>query len=423
MSPEQESTLHLAKVFGSAVQRNVLIEVPLPRRLDRDRIRSALVQLSEIHPALRYALSPNDSSRQYISDRPLSLDPAHDGKIPEVDACRLALRLRSPGRDNGPRGYAEIHHAEDGRPTLLAAFDHLICDGASRDILIRHIIELTSGLDIPTPAVTLKKYCTDRISVYTQERTGEQECNSWSRLLQNVRPLTGLHESMLSAAPARQGSATWKSSAIYPAVRALVSETRSTPFAVVAGLLAIAIWRRTRIESSALVTPISNRRTAPLENLVANLVNERPIPYRVKPEMTPKRVIELIQQNTYSAMQNSQVSIPTLGERVPEFSDFFDGNGVNYLQLQVTSAERDDPGFRDVQDGFGIDVDAGIYQPSSSVTCTIMRVHIMPSAVRIGTFHGGSLGGHEVAKHLSEELKDLMEMSIEQANRPLSSYA
>jgi len=408
ISAEQQSMLYMESVLGISVLRNVLVELPLARHVEYNIVERALAQISHTHEALR-AAQPNPRNMELsITDALIALDPhsMSDG----LDDCRLRLRLRRDGRHVGPRGYSEIHQGEGGRALLLAAFDHLVCDGGSREILLRDLIHLTSGLEITGSGLTLQQYCLEQRQLLANRDTLAAEGHAWSKALAGTTPLTGLasHIGDRSTWRAIQSLGFWPGATAYRTVRHLVAATRSTPFAVVAALLTVVIWQRTGIRSSALVTPISNRRSAAQKNLVGNLVNERPISYRLTPDMPLKELIQNLGQSSLEAMRCSLAPIPYLVQQVPEFQSFFGASGSDYVQLQVTLADHGAPGEPSSRAGFGPELDSGPYLPTEDVTCTVIRVSITPSGLGISVFHGGPSGGAGAMIATAMTLADLI---------------
>jgi hypothetical protein len=422
LSAEQQSMLYLEKVFGGTVLRNVLTEIPLPSGVDHSTAASALRELGHMHAALRTTLA-GDTGQLQVTDTPITLDPPHAGVPPLLDDCRLALRLRNPGRHTGPRAYSEIHTTDNGRRILLSAFDHLICDGTARKILIRHLAELISGLRPEKSRLTLDQHCAEQSRTLADEGEDALESDAWRRMLRTTVPLAGLvaRRDDPEAWRAVQIKSVRRTPLAYRSTRSLMKGTRSTAFTVIAGLLAAALWRRTGIPASAIVTPISNRRSARENDLVTTMVNERPIPYSINPEAPLENLISEVRRNSFTAMKYSRSPIPVLAGEVPEFHAMFGSPGTDYLQLQVTLANVDPPHTGGAVTGFHPDLDAGPYRPASDTTCTVMRVSITPSTLTIGIFYAGPANGRHAMREIACDLTRLIPHAGDRLAAPVAA--
>ncbi|MDH6139343.1 hypothetical protein P3T35_001343 [Kitasatospora sp. GP30] len=406
ISTEQRSMLHLDRLLGPGILHNVVGAVPLAPDTTRDAVEAALHRLAERHQALRTVLA--DESTQLTADLPIPLTDAADAPgAPDARPAQLEqLRL---DRQGAARAVAELDRA-GGR--VLLALDHLIADGPARALVLGELAALLAGADPGgEPALGFAAYCREQHRVLTADGAFEREIERWKRALDGIGPITGLSRSSDGTAPPPQPGVheAWCWERTLPggephrALAALVESTRTSLFTVTAALYATALWRWTGCADGVLFTPVSNRHTPQREALVANLVNERPVPYRIRPGVTVTGLAQQLGTGFLTAMRGSLPALPDLVDRVAPCRAVLHTPGCDYVQLQVTA---DDVPGRPAAAGERV-WRWGDYRPSGDITTTVYRVATGAHATRLTTFHGGPAGRGGVAPAIAADIAEL----------------
>lgn len=409
---EQRSMLHLDRVLGPGIQHNLIAELQVPPDRTPHQIEAALEQLGTWHPALLAQVCSDDPERQHIGSEPIALEHVLRVRSDGVGGRRDILRARRLDRTKEARACAELHRPQgDGPARLLLAFDHMVCDGQARATLLRDLALLFDGGAVPTRGEgrsgrsALECYCTAQEQQITSGDVHARESANWSRTLDGCTPPSGLSNCRNAEDPWRAAvwQGEWFDGRPHRSVTRLHASYGSTAFVAVSAMLALALWRRTDITASALITPISTRRSPEFADLVTNMISERPIAYRIDPTASVSSLVRQIGGNCLRAIKDSRLAIPDISSRVPGFGAFFDSPGGEYIQIQVELGEGN-------SEATGHDrwTPAGLYSPDGDATCTTVRVHVAPDATRVRAFYGGPTGGGGWVPELAQDLVKLL---------------
>ncbi|RSM50877.1 hypothetical protein DMA12_01685 [Amycolatopsis balhimycina DSM 5908] len=410
--------LHMDGLLGPGILHNLVGSVELPPGTTRHAVEQALDRLGERNPALTATLTGDlPGKNQRTGQQAIEVQTA-TGASPE-DAGSLTARLRHLRLDRSTQARAVAELGETGGGgRLVLAVDHLVCDAAARELVVRDLTALlTTGAFAADPRPRppdYRTYCLEQARALSEERTRLREIERWKRALDGCRPLPRL----TTGGPDDGPLAAWcweiteAGPALHSTIRGLARTTATSPFVVGAALYAVAIWSRTGIRSSALVTPVSTRRAPEHERLISNLVNERLVPYRVVPERDFTALAQSIGTSFLSALRSSSLAIPDLVAAVDGYRELLQTPGCAYVQLQVSASEGTEPVPPAGQRTWPWGVP---YAPPTGITCTVFRVNTSPAGARLSAFHGGPAGQGAAVAAL---MKDVVRLATSVACDP-----
>lgn len=425
LTAEQRSMLHMDRLLGPGILHNLLGSVELSPGTARHTVELALDRLAQRHPSLTATLTGDGSGgNQQTGQRAIEVRSAD--RAPTTDPDSRLTRLRHLRLDRSADARATAESDETGGRLILAV-DHLVCDAAARELLLCDLSALLAtgdfAVDARVPAQDYEIYCWEQDRALADERTRRQETDRWKRALQSCQPMTGLTPKAPDGVPreARCWEIHHSGPTLHDVLRHLARTSATSPFVVGAALYAIALWARTGARSSALVTPVSTRRAAQHERLVTNLVNERPIPYRISPDGDFTALAQSIGKSFLSALRCSALAIPDLVAAVDEYRELLHAPDCAYVQLQV--AVVNDARIPVLPAGERTWSWGAPYAAPTGITCTVFRVTAAPGGTRLSTFHGGPTGQGAAVAALPKDVMRLAELAALDPSAPVGRLA
>jgi hypothetical protein len=420
LAAEQRSMLYLDRTFGPGIQHNTVAYVPVPPGVPAEAVAAALAGLGRLHPGLHAQICGEHGDRQRIGTAPIPLERHPAGEAFDAEANRMRLQDRRLDRTGAARACALLDPPVGGRPgQLLIAYDHLICDTGAYEVLMRDLPPLLAAAGASRAAggsgassrrseagtSALEEYCSAQARALRTSHVRERECANWSRTLDGCVPQPAPADRDFAGTrwPSQEWWGEWFTQAPHRTLTRITQEFRTTAFVGVAAALALSLWRRSTLPAGALVTPISTRYAPDVADLVSNMVNERPVAYRIDPDESFAALVRQINRTRLCALRDSRLAIPDVAERVPAFRAFFGAPGSEYVQLQVLAEPAGTAAI-----GHGTTTERGPYSPGVDVTCTTIRVFVAPDVTRVRVFYGGPAGGRGRAREVAEDMVSLL---------------
>lgn len=418
--------LHMDGLLGPGVLHNLVGSVELPTGATRHDVERALDRLGVRHPALTATLTGDVLGKnQMTGQRGIEVRPATGAPPDDLDSQLARLRHLRLDRSTQARAIAELAETERGG-SLVLAVDHLVCDAAARELVLRDLAALLAtgefAADTRPHPEDYETYCQEQDRALSQEQVRRKEIDRWQRALDGCQPLTSLTPEGPDSGPGE--ASCWEITEAGPTLhdtfRVLARTTATSPFVVGAALYAVALWIRTGVRSSALITPVSTRRAPRHERLVTNLVNERLIPYHVVPEQDFTTLAQTIGRSFLLALRGSSLAIPDLVATVDGYREVLQAPGCAYVQLQVSVGEEEQafPPAGERTWPWGAP-----YAPPTGITCTVFRVNTSPLGARLNTFHGGPVGQGAAVAALMRDVMRLARLAAFDPGTPISRLA
>ncbi|WP_328472990.1 condensation domain-containing protein [Streptomyces sp. NBC_00448] len=426
LSSEQRSMLHMDRLLGPGILHNLVASLEVPRGTTNRTVRHAVERLAERNPALTATLAEGaHGTRQQTGRRDVEVHSFAPSSGGDIESRLDRLRHLRLDRSTGARATVR-RHTDGAGDRLILAVDHLVCDAAARELVVRDTSSLLTGggpaADAHTAPQAYAAYCREQEAALADGQVRRREIERWKCALRGCRPLTGLGSK--AAADAPREARCWEihepGPALHDALRHLAAATATSPFVVGAALYATALWARTGVRSSALVTPVSTRRAPEHQRLVTNLVNERPVPYRIVPDEGFTVLAQRLGGSFLSALRGASLAIPDLVATVDGYRELLHAPDCAYVQLQVSlgsAAPSDLPaGERSWPWG-------APYAAPTGITCTVFRVNASPRGARLSTFHGGPTGQGTAVAAISKDVIRLAGLAAGDPRTPVGRLA
>ncbi|MFE0530396.1 condensation domain-containing protein [Micromonospora sp. SD19] len=149
LSYAQSARLARDRINGP-VPFNVNASFDVDGHIDAERLRGALTQLMRSHPALRGHLTPDGTAMLVPDEVTPELIVRTGLTADQVQAEVTAEADRFRDRRQGPLWSSQLLTRSDGRQVLTLAFDHLVMDASSLDIVLTDLAAGTTR--VPDPA-------------------------------------------------------------------------------------------------------------------------------------------------------------------------------------------------------------------------------------------------------------------------------
>ncbi|MCX4778464.1 condensation domain-containing protein [Streptomyces sp. NBC_01264] len=427
LSPEQESMYFLEGLFGPGIFHNMRVTVAVPEGVGVDAVRDAVTRFQQRQDALRTHLCGRSPFVQTVTAATAGLVVTTAG--PGEDAVALLERRRGEllnteqRRGEAARTHFELVQDAEGRTRhLTVALDHFTCDGNSAAIVAADLTRLLEGGgDLEPLPKGFAELCRDRTTGAGARR--EKELRGWTEALEGVEPLTGLMPHRPADGPApltrSQVDSTFVGSELHDLVTAVSATHESTPFAVMASLTALAIWRRSGRNRFVLFSPVSTRRDAASEVAVGLFAHDRPVVCRVDPDQPLSAFMKAMMAGTWRGFRGALLSVSELAWEIPEFGRTLLDDGAEYIQLHVWMEDADDahaadPVERRVVTGHGA------FEPSHDLTVTTWRFGFSPRRTTLRSYFGGPAGGLEASEEIGHEVLALLRAAAGADDGPVS---
>ncbi|WP_033260248.1 MULTISPECIES: condensation domain-containing protein [Kitasatospora] len=399
LTAEQRSMLFLDGVFGPGIFHNVSFGAAVPAGTSEEAVRTAIAALTSRHDGLLSRSVGSSPFLQAVSREtvePVSRGLSGNSLEAEFDRLRSDLH-------NIPlapsRARFDIIKNDAGDPLqVLGTVDHLVADGYSGGLLGNDLSALLAG----RPTESTGSFPEIALARAVGDREAAAEIAHWRRAAAGTRPLAGI---VRRAGP----RAAWVRAQVdrevpggeaHRRLRELVQACRATPFAVLAAVTAVAVWRRSGRSAFLLHTPVSTRRDAVERATAGNFVMDRPIPCRIDPGEPLSALVGRVQAAVWRAARYARLSVPELLCAVPEYGAALLEDGADYLQLHVDVQSADATGVLSSPGGSTGVRTLGPFAPAHDLTVTTLRFRFSESRLFTRVFSGGSPDGIRDAEEL-----------------------
>ncbi|GAA3112039.1 condensation domain-containing protein [Streptosporangium carneum] len=402
LTAEQRSMLFLAGIFGPGIFHNVSFGMPISTSLSTADLNAAVRLLSERHESLRTALAGSSAFVQRI--RAAVPEIVRSDVLDEGSVEAFARRRNEMHNVSLAPGVAYFEVV--GGRHLLGVVDHLVSDGHSSGILSSELGRLLAGEELEPAASFTALQKARRVDDGARAR----EVEHWRRTLADLPPLVGrMPRSSGDSSDVRtQVDDEISGSGFHDVLRGLVERHRATPFSILAGLVGIAIWRRSGRREFTLHTPVSTRREAASRTMVGNFVLDRPIPIRIDPDMDFMEFAGRLQTSAWNGLRHSKLSVPELVCEVPEYGESLLAQGADYIQLHVDVQTNEATDVVNSPGGSTGPVVLGGFTPAHDLTVTTLRFRFSERRLFTRTFFGGPREGIAEAEGIRADVLTML---------------
>jgi amino acid adenylation domain-containing protein len=207
---------------------------------------------------------------------------------------------------------------EDDRFTILSDIHHIICDGASREVLARDLISLYGGQTLQPFEITYKDYVVWQTELNRSGALRAQE-KYWLDLLAGGSPPLNLPTDFERPATFSFKGSTLRSSLGEQAAerfRKLAASHGATLFMASLAVFSVVLQQRTRRPDIVLGVSVNGRHHPALRPLIGMFVNELVVWNRPRGEMRFSDFLSDVRRQSLQALANSDVQFDHLVERL-----------------------------------------------------------------------------------------------------------
>ncbi|MCR4435862.1 MAG: amino acid adenylation domain-containing protein [Clostridiales bacterium] len=275
MSSAQKRLFVLMRLEEDSIAYNMPGIMVLEGKLDRTRFENAFAELIKRHEAFRTSFKMVDGKPvQKISDRV-------DFNIDFMESDETAVKeiietfIRPFDLSKAPLLRVKLVKLAENRHILLLDLHHIICDGASMEILLHDLDKLYAGESLPALRIQYKDYCAWQNGLYHSDYIKKQEEN-WLNILSGEIPVLDLPTDY-----PRPSIQSYEGDILYfhagkelsRSIKKLANQMGATLYMVLLAAYNVLLYKYSGQEDILVGAPIVGRRHADLEGIMGMFVN------------------------------------------------------------------------------------------------------------------------------------------------------
>lgn len=344
------SAQHRLYLFSTVDPKALVYNMPsafiVKGPLQLDRLEKAFQRLLQKHEILRtsFHLQNGEAYQKVHEDVPFQLQKIEAGEqeLPSI----MKSFIRPFSLEEAPLLRAAVATLPSHEHLLLFDVHHIVCDGASTEILLRDLLKAYYGQEDSNKTVQFTTFAQWQ---QTEQATAhyQQQLAYWKEQLAGELPALTLPTDRRR--PAIQQFDGQKYSfelnrQQLASIKALALQTDSTLFMVLLAAYNVFLSKYARQEDIIIGSPIAGRRFAELDGTIGMFVNTLPLRNEPKKELSFLDFLQSVKRNTLEAMKNQEVAfedvidalqIPRDLSRNPIFDAMFMMQNVGVKDIQM----------------------------------------------------------------------------------------
>jgi len=354
LSPMQNRFFILNQLQSIKTSYNLPSVLTVEGKLEREKLEEAFLQLIRRHESLR-------TSFMLIGDQPMQRihkevnfkieDHIPEGMRKQGELASLTIAepdikgiinnfVRPFDLSQAPLLRVELIKVEEEKHILMFDMHHIISDGTSKRILMKDILNLYEGMELPPLSLQYKDFSQWLYSLQGQETIAKQEAYWLDHLKGELSVLN-----MYTDYP-RPPIQSFKGDTIHffigkelsQKIRQLIAQTGTTLYMVLLAVLNILLSRYSGQEDIVVGTPIAGRENADFEGVIALFINALPIRNYPRKDKTFSQFLTEVKKNTINAYENQGYPFETLMEKLKVEKDL-SRNPLFDVELVVLNME------------------------------------------------------------------------------------
>jgi tyrocidine synthetase-3 len=288
--------------------------------LDTKRLEQAIVKLILRHESMRTIfeadLENHDISQIVLDDIPFKLE------IMKTEVEKLHERLNQLIKpfhlDQAPLFCVKLIYTSENNCYLFFDIHHIIADGISIQNIMKEIVMLYKGIELPPVDVQYVDYVMWQNDLFTTQEFHSQE-NYWMEQFKNELPVLDLQTDFVR--PVQNGGLGryvyfQVEKPVISQLKELARQEDATLFMVLFSLYTVMLHRYTSQNDIVIGTPIAGRRHAELEPVIGMFANT--LALRVKPQgmKTFRQLLSEVKQTALAAYENQDYPLDQLVEKL-----------------------------------------------------------------------------------------------------------
>lgn len=288
--------------------------------LDTKRLEEAMVKLIGRHESMRTIFEADlenyDISQIVLDDIPFKLEMLN---VEEENLHERLNQLIKPFHlDQAPLFCVKLIYTSEDNCYLFFDIHHIIADGISIQNIMKEIVLLYMGTELPPVDVQYVDYVMWQNDLFTNQEFRSQE-NYWMEQFKNELPVLDLQTDFVR--PVQNGGLGRYAyfqieKPVIDQLKELAHKEDATLFMVLFSLYTVMLQRYTSQNDIVIGTPIAGRRHTELEPVIGMFVNT--LAFRVKPQgtMTFRQLLSEVKQTALAAYENQDYPLDQMVEKL-----------------------------------------------------------------------------------------------------------
>ena len=411
---------------------NVVAARKLVGTVDPDAVRAALARVVDRHEVLRtgFALregEPNLTVAEHV-DLPLDLLDLRDVPQNERTATVRRLtgeRMRQPfDLAEAPLLRAALLRTADDEALLLLVVHHIVCDGWAKAVLFNEFAAhygaaLTGApLELAEPEIQYVDFAAWERATVSGE-TAQRQLAYWRTQLAGVQPLNLPTDRPRPAEPAHVGATVRAtlSEEHTAALRAMSTRHDATLFMTLLATFATLLARYSGQDDVVIGTPVANRRSTELEELIGFFVNTVALRTDLSGDPSFAELLRRTRQTALAAYQHQTLPFDKLVEEL-QLPRTRSVPPVFQAMFQFVPAAP-----REVPVGGGSVLRKTDLEPGTALVDLTLSVRDEPDGLELYLNHDVALFDTATAERMLGDLVALLHGVLDAPERPVRAIA
>ena len=346
VSSAQERTYYASNIAGnSSLLYNISGGLLLDKLPDIQKLKNAFNTLVKVQPSLRtYFEIENNNVVQKIKDNldfnlELDTDIINENKI----ESRFLDFVKPFDLSKAPLFRARLLELDNGKAFLMIDMHHIISDGTSLSILVNNICKLYNEGELSELKIDYKDY-----SVWESNKLKNggfiSAENYWLDQFKDDIPVLNLPTKTRPAVQSFEGNKVYASfdSTTTRKIESLAQKLGVTPYMILLSAYYVLLYKYSSQEDIVVGTPIVNRTSSELYNIVGMFVNSLPLKIKIDNDLSFNDFIKTIKSKCLESYHYQEypfdelvkkLKIPRDTSRNPLFDTMFIYQNNGYLPV------------------------------------------------------------------------------------------
>ncbi len=305
-------------------------------RLDRDALERALAAIVRRHGILRTSFVEHDGRPEQVEHAEVTVALRRVDLSPTPAAEREAALERQAreiaakpfGLDRAPLMRAVLFELAEADAALLIVNHHIVCDGWSRQILVRELAEFYRA-ELAGEAATLPALPARYADFVRRQRARAADpafadgLRYWAEQLRGAEPIE-LPEDFARPATARHEGERIElllAPELRAAVDAFAQRAGVTPFVVMLAAFVAMLHRQSGQRDITIGVPVANRDAAGAEQVIGFFANSVALRFRLRPGMTLRDLVAQARETTVAGFARADIPFERVVQQVEAARD------------------------------------------------------------------------------------------------------
>ena len=346
VSSAQERTYYASNIAGnSSLLYNISGGLLLDKLPDIQKLKNTFNTLVKVQPSLRtYFEIENNNVVQKIKDNldfnlELDTDIINENKI----ESRFLDFVKPFDLSKAPLFRARLLELDNGKAFLMIDMHHIISDGTSLSILVNNICKLYNEGELSELKIDYKDYAVWESNKLKNEGFKSAE-NYWLDQFKDDIPVLNLPAKTRPAVQSFEGNKVYASfdSITTKKIESLAQKLGVTPYMILLSAYYVLLYKYSSQEDIVVGTPIVNRTSSELYNIVGMFVNSLPLKVKIDSGLSFTDFIKTIKSKCLESYQYQgypfyelvkKLKIPRDTSRNPLFDTMFIYQNNGYLPV------------------------------------------------------------------------------------------